>query len=162
MLAWFRESGARAAMWATHHRFRARPGELREDPVHPADVSAEPGSLFQAMTLAIASADLDLRVVQVHGYAAASARGLDAVVSSGDRRAPPLAVGERLDAVLERVGVYGLDTAELGGTRNVQGRLLARWPGRFLHLELAPSTRVRLADDAVARATITSALEGPW
>ena len=149
-------------MWATHHRFRARPAEVREDAVHPADVSAEPGSLFQAMTVAISAADPELRFVQVHGYAASTAPGVDVIASTGDQARPPSAVAERLDPLFGRVRVFGLDTAELGGTLNVQGRLLARWPGRFLHLELSPRSRERLLEDAALRGQLIQALEGAW
>lgn len=158
----FLESKARAAMWATHHRHRATDDELREDRVHPADVAAEPGSLFQAMTVAVAVGDLDLRIVQVHGFAQRSAPDTDAIVSGGQTLAEPQAVGERLRALFGRVAVYGDDTRELGGVRNAQGRLLARWPGRFLHLELSPVVRERMSEDAVMRGLVVDALEGPW
>ncbi|MBW2254306.1 MAG: hypothetical protein JRI25_06870, partial [Deltaproteobacteria bacterium] len=46
----FVESGARAVMWNTVHRYRALPGEASGDPVHPADVTREFGSLFHAAT----------------------------------------------------------------------------------------------------------------
>lgn len=158
----FLESQARAALWATHHRHRATGDELREDRVHPADVAAEPGSLFQAMTVALAVGDLDLRFVQVHGFAQGSAPDIDAIVSGGQTLAEPRTVGERLDALFGRVAVHGEDTRELGGVRNAQGRLLARWPGRFLHLELSPVVRERMEEDAVMRGLVVDALEGPW
>jgi hypothetical protein len=162
VLTWFRESRSRAAMWATHHRFRATAGEVREDPVHPADVAAEPGSLFQAMTVAVAVADPDLRFVQVHGYAAASAPGLEAIVSTGDAGRPPNRLEAPLEGLLGEVGIYGDGTLELGGTRNVQGRMLARWPGRFLHLELSPAARDRLRSDVALRSSVTRVLEAGW
>lgn len=162
VLAWFTEGDARAAMWATHHRFRARPGEVRQDAVHPADVSAEPGSLFQAMTLALALGDPDLRFVQIHGYAASTVPGIEAVVSSGEATRPPARVGARIAEVVGEVAVYGEDTRDLGGTRNVQGHLLARWPGRFLHLELSPGARDRLEASDEVRQALARALEGAW
>lgn len=157
----FEESGARVGMWATYHRFRAIDGEVRVDSVHPADVSAEPGSLFQAMTAGLAAGDQKLRFVQVHGFARATARRWRAVVSSGDARRPVSTVAERLRPVLGDVGVYGVDDLPLGATLNAQGRLLP--PGRFLHLELNPDVRAKLRNVRKYRAALSDAiLAGPW
>lgn len=157
----FEESGARAGMWATYHRFRAEDDEVRLDSVHPADVSAEPGSLFQAMTAGLAAGDRQLRFVQVHGFAQKTARKWRAVVSSGDTREPLEQVGARLSSVLGSVGVYGVDDLPLGATLNAQGRLLP--PGRFLHLELNPEVRAKLRNVRKFRAALSDAiLAGPW
>ncbi|MFK7928776.1 MAG: hypothetical protein AB8H79_11355 [Myxococcota bacterium] len=157
----FEESGARAGMWSTYHRFRAEDEEVRQDSVHPADVSAEPGSLFQAMTVGLASGDRELRFVQVHGFARVTAKKWDAIVSSGDSRRPPLAVGGRLESVLGVVGVYGADDLPLGATLNAQGRILPS--GRFLHLELNPTVRAKLRNVRKYRKALSDAImAGPW
>lgn len=158
---WFLESDARAAQWATHHRFRALQGELREDSVHPADVADEPGSLFQAATLGLYAGDPQLRFVQLHGFAQESAPGWSAVVSSGDSRFPLEAVGARLDRLIGTIAVFGRVDLPLGGQQNAQGRALP--VGSFLHLELSPSARKRLIQDEEARRRVSRAIgDGPW
>lgn len=159
----FVETGARLGMWSTIHRYRALPGEDRADPVHPADVTREAGSLFQAATVGAAVGDPSLRFVQIHGFAA-DARELDVILSSGDPMRPPALDPALLIPRFGRVGVYAVDTETLGATRNVQGRALRTvGPGRFLHVELALPVRDVLTADAEARRTLAEALLGrPW
>jgi hypothetical protein len=142
----------RGAMWNTTHRYRATPDERPEDPVHPADVCDQPASAFQAWSLAAAAAR-PARVVQLHGFAQGPAA---AVLSSGDADRPPVHLTDAVAAALgEPIAVYGVDTATLGGARNV---LASALPGRFLHLELAPHARARLADDPGALTDLIEAI----
>ncbi len=159
----FAEGDARAVMWSTVHRYRATPGERPEDPVHPADVTREHGSLFQAATVALAAGRPELRFVQLHGFYA-STMPWDAVISHGDREDRPAGLAEALEPVLGRVALYGRDVDDLGGTINVQGRILAAWPvPRFVHLELDPEHREALEDDPTMRADLARVLlEVPW
>lgn len=155
----FVESGARAAMWNTVHRYRSTPAEAREDAVHPADVTREHGSLFHAATVGLAVGDPGLRFVQVHGFDRDSVPH-DAIVSTGRADAPPTALATAL-GVLGSVGAYGADAEALGGTVNVQGKMLAAFPGhRFLHLELDRDLRRRLAEDADLRKRLVDGLRG--
>lgn len=169
----FVESQARFAFWNTVHRYRSRPDERFEDPVHPADVAHEPGSLFQAATLGAAAGDPLLRFVQIHGFESGKV-AFDAVLSAGpisevapnpgapDGRAP-IALAQALEPVLGRVGVHGQDTERYGALRNVQGIALARrGPGRFLHIELAAEVRLRLRNDPALRAAFLDGLSRAW
>ncbi len=156
----FLESGARAAMWNSVHRYRSSPDENEDDPVHPADVTREFGTAFHAMTVAVAAADPGLKVVQLHGFAERAA-GWDVVVSTGDARRPPFAAAGALSP-LGKVAAYGKDTDELGATTNVQGRALNRFSlPRFLHIELSPDVRNRLRSQIDARAAIIHAASVP-
>lgn len=156
----FLESGARAAMWNTVHRYRSRADETEDDPVHPADVTREFGSLFHAMTVGVAAGDPGLRVVQVHGFAERP-EGWAAIVSSGDAARPPLAAAGALSP-LGTIATFGKDTDELGATNNVQGRALARSPRpRFLHVELSPTARGLLRTQIDARVALIHAAAVP-
>jgi hypothetical protein len=155
----FLESGARAVMWNTVHRYRALPAEKSGDPVHPADVTREFGSLFHAATVGLASGDVTLRFLQLHGYAQRSDFPWHAVVSTGDADRPPEALAKALTPVLGSAGAYGADVDILGGTANVQAKALRAWSEpRFLHFELSPAARRSLAEDPEMRGALLSAL----
>lgn len=158
----FAETDARAAMWNTIHRYRAMPGERPEDPVNPADVTRETGSLFHAATVGLAVGNPDLRFLQVHGFA--QDLDLEGVVSTGNAEDPPTAVAQALTPVIGPTGAFGADTDRLGATRNVQGQMLAEFPGRrFLHLELSREIRASLTADADLRRALVEALgEAGW
>ena len=97
----------------------------------------------------------------VHGFAQRSAPRTKAVISSGDSRHPLRQVGDRLEPIVGRVAVFGLVDLPLGGQQNAQGRVLPH--GRFLHLELAPSTRKKLLDDPDLRRRLSRGIgDGPW
>lgn len=161
VLQWFVETDARAAQWATHHRFKARSDEVREDSMHPADVADEPGSLFQAATVGFFEGDPGLRFVQVHGFANGTAPGYRAVVSSGDARRPLRDAARRAQTVLGRTAVFGDVDLPLGGQQNAQARALP--VGVFMHLELSADAREDLSTDARLRRRVARTLgDGPW
>src|SRR5690606_19084745 len=120
------------------------PGERPEDPVHPADVCHQPGSLFQTVTLALTATRAELRVVQVHGYGGEPTH-VDLVVSTGRPDRPPRGLREIVATTLgvhpTRVGVFPDDVDVLGGTTNAAARQLAARAPRFLHLELSRDLR---------------------
>jgi len=159
----FVETGARVVMWNTVHRYEALPGESRSDPVHPADVTREHGSLFQAATVGLAAGDPTLRFAQMHGFARSSS-AYEVIVSTGDSEAPPTAIATALDPVIGDAAAYGEDVEDLGGTTNVQGQMLRELPGRrFLHVELSPEARDKLATDAAMRAAFARIIaDGAW
>lgn len=159
----FVETGARVVMWNTVHRYEAVPGESRSDPVHPADVTREFGSLFQTATVGLAAGDPTIRFAQVHGFARGTATW-EVIVSTGDPDAPPAAIASALDPLLGEAAAYGEDVEALGGTTNVQGQMLRELPGRrFLHVELSPDARERLITDAAARAAFARIIaDGAW
>jgi len=157
----FLETGARATMWNTVHRYRALPGESPDQEVHPGDVTREHGSLFQAATVGLAAGDPTLRFVQIHGFAREDLPW-DVVVSFGADGPDADRLADALAPVLGRVAAYGRDVDVLGGTTNVQGRALARTGHRFLHVELTPGARSLLAGDPARRAAFADAVEASW
>lgn len=158
----FVEARPRAAMWNTVHRYRATPGEQQADPVHPADVTRQFGSLFHAATVGLAVGDPSLRFVQLHGFGRGGV-GAQAIVSTGDPDQPPRALAASLAEVVGHTAAFGHDVHELGGTVNVQGKMLRTWPdGRFLHVELSREQRRRLAADADLREAFVTRLTDGW
>jgi len=57
-----------------------------------------------------------------------------------------------------RVLKYPEDTSELGATTNVQGAIVRRAGGQFLHIEMADGLRRDLLRDAALRAKVLDAL----
>jgi hypothetical protein len=112
----------------------------------PADVAHAADHAFQAATEAIVRELDQVVVIQLHGFAERPTRP-EIVLSSGADEIgallPGLATG--LSAIFERVLRYPEELDELGGTRNVQGRMLALHPrAHFVHVELSARTRARL------------------
>lgn len=163
VLALFLESGARAVMWNTVHRYKSSPKERRADPIHPADVTREYGSLFQAATVGMAGGDPSLRFVQVHGFARETA-SWEVIVSTGSDRDPPTGLAAALDPLLGGAAAFGEDTDTLEGGENVQGHLLNETGSiRFIHVELSPEARRRLERDADLRARFVQAVaDSEW
>lgn len=163
----FALSTARVAAFNTSHRYRATADEHPNDALHPADVTRQPASLFQAITLAWAAQDPEVRVLQVHGFAPTTLQA-DVVLSSGRADRPPRALQALTATTLglppDRVRVFGHDTDVLGGTRNAAGQHLASTPQvRFLHLELSRPLRDALQASPDAVVQLFDALTAvPW
>lgn len=143
--------------------FRAVPGSVllvagahRNAGGGAADVAHRADSVFHAFAEVLAErAGVE---VQLHGYAARSLPGVDAVVSSGAGRV--LAWHRALlDALAARGftarGAWGGACRELAGRTNVQGVAAAGRGTPFLHLELAPPPRA----DPARRAAVVDALK---
>ena len=112
----------------------------------PADVAHAADHAFQAATEAIVRELDQVVVIQLHGFAERPTRP-EIILSSGADEIgallPGLATG--LSAIFERVVRYPGEIDELGGTKNVQGRMLALHPrAHFVHVELSARTRARL------------------
>ncbi|MER7909526.1 MULTISPECIES: hypothetical protein [unclassified Streptomyces] len=101
--------------------------------------------------------------VQLHGFAKASDRPYDAILSTGAARTAP-AEAVRLAALMEdrrfRVCEGWSDRCPLEGTTNVQGRTARHHDATFLHVELAPALRDDGARGARAREALSALLEG--
>lgn len=155
----FERSSARALFINTVHRYKA--ALASPDGKHPADVAHASTSLFQAMTEGAVSAIPAVDVVQLHGFQnrEASAR---AVVSTGERSGRgdflPRAAAALEAAVGPRVLRYPADTSELGATTNVQGMVVRKSGGRFLHVEMDEGLRRDLLQDSAFRAKTLDAL----
>ena len=137
-----------------------------------ADVCHNRNHLFTTASAAAASALGSSTFVQVHGFAdtsVAPSEGLPvlAVVSAGDPHGSSVvsrAVGTALQDVLgPGIRLYPDQVKRMGGTLNVVGRRLRRFPdAAFVHLELAWTLRRALrADDVLladaGRALLTAA-----
>lgn len=112
----------------------------------PADVAHAADHAFQAATEAIVRELDQVVVIQLHGFAERPTRP-EIILSSGADEIgallPGLATG--LSTIFERVLRYPDELDELGGTSNVQGRMLALYPrAHFVHVELSARTRARL------------------
>ncbi len=138
----------RAFTTNTAHRYRSHPDEKREDTEHPADVAHNPEHLYQLVTDLLARHLPSLRIVQLHGFDEGKhpeREGVVAVVSSSSPKPSPWArkVANRLVKLHgDGVRLYPEQTQLLGGTRNVQARLLQAYPRAcFLHLEMSAALR---------------------
>jgi hypothetical protein len=157
----FQRSSARALFINTVHRYKGAPKDASGE--HPSDVAHAATSLFQAATEALAKSIPGLTVVQVHGFATRVTQAR-AVVSSGERKRDVPLVAKVASALEKVVGGkvqrFPDDTSELGATTNVQGPVVRRAGGRFIHIELEDALRKELLADAVLRARALDAIAG--
>ena len=155
----FQRTRARALFINTVHRYKAAP--QTSDGKHPSDMAHAAASTFQSATEAAVEVVPRVSVVQLHGFADRQLGGR-AVVSSGEKRGGSPHVARVARALEEIVGPrilkYPEDTSELGATTNVQGAIVRRAGGQFLHIEMADGLRRDLLRDAALRAKVLDAL----
>lgn len=155
----FQRTRARALFINTVHRYKTSPAGA--DGTHPSDMAHSPASTFQAATEAAVEVIPKISVLQLHGFADRKL-GARAVVSTGERRggSPLVARVARAleDVVGPRILKYPEDTNELGATTNVQGAIVRRAGGRFLHIEMDDGLRNDLLRGAALRAKALDAL----
>ncbi len=148
----FQRTKARALFINTTHRYKSAPQTT--DGKHPADVAHAPATLFQSATEGAVDAIPKLSVIQLHGFADRKV-GARAVVSTGEKKpgGPIVArVAKAFEAVVgPRILRYPEDTSELGATTNVQGSIVRRAGGQFLHIEMDDVLRRDLGRDAALR-----------
>jgi hypothetical protein len=127
---------------------------------HRADIAHLDDTYFQAFTLAFAEACPTGLVVQLHGFESENHNNIaaDILASAGTKSPGPWLeeVVEKLkQATSVRVLAYPRDTKVLGGTTNAQGKMLNQTPHcRFLHLEITPELRERMARDQELRRAV--------
>ena len=164
----------RALFTSTVQRYRGRsPDGPRDGSGRPAasetDVCHNPRHLFLVVSDAAAHTLGRAVFVQIHGFADSSvslgpdALPVRAVVSAGERRGSTDTSAAVAWALVDALGPGVLrfpeDVRRLGGTRNVIGRQLRRYPAvDFVHLELAFSVRRQLRDDGLLLADVGRAL----
>ncbi|MEJ7602902.1 MAG: hypothetical protein WKG01_33750 [Kofleriaceae bacterium] len=154
----------RALFTNTIHRYQSSPGTREKRADSPSDVAHNPEHGYTTATVAYAQSGSHVRVIQLHGFAKVTdddssddddvvqAQPIEAVVSAGDRAgSSPLSgalateLGKTFGGEIRR---YPEDVKKLGATTNVQGRMLRKIPGaRFVHIEMSPKLRARLAKD---------------
>jgi hypothetical protein len=123
-------------------------GTHRNAADNAADVAHRTDSLFHAFAQTLALPEL-----QLHGFAAATAPGTDAVVSPGAGEQAEL--HRRVEKALRQHGFRVGHHERLAGRTNVQGIAAAAQGRPFLHLELSPPLRIHhraAVVDAVAKA----------
>ena len=142
-------------------RFRRQGKEVNADLAHRAD------NLFAALTRAFARVFPDGRLVQLHGFSpnkrkTAVAADAAAIVSAGKSwsTADSEAVAACLRPLLGGpVLLYPRHVRELGGTRNLHGKLLRRQGhDGFVHVELNRAIRERLRSEDDLRAGFAACL----
>ena len=110
--------------------------------------------------LAVALLDAGLPHMQVHGFADASAPGVDVVLSPGATTAgvPITRVGDSLAAHgLAVARAWQTPVPDLDGTTNIQGRAAADAGAVFVHVEVSATTRATRPEplvDALAGADL--------
>lgn len=118
-----------------------------------ADLAHRSDNLFAALTRAFARVFPSGRLVQLHGFNpdrrnSAAGRSAVAIISAGSGKpsSDSVAVSACLQTLLDGpVRLYPRDIRELGGTGNVQGRMLrAHGHAGFVHVELDRRTREHL------------------
>jgi hypothetical protein len=154
------------------HRYQQASGARARQARNPADVCHEPTHLFQDVTAALADGGPGA-FVQIHGFAVpgdGTAHGSrrtnypEIIVSAGRRQGSTVHSTAVADAWAQLFGApavrrYPEEIAVLGGTTNVQARLLAtRAEAVFVHVELSSSMRARLLADADERVAWARAL----
>ncbi len=144
-------SDLRALLVNTRHRTAAS-ADATSPP--PTDVAHRADSAFHALTEGLLDALDRPLLVQLHGFGRATVpdAAVDVVASCGaaDRPAARDAFVSSFSAGEPDLGVarYPDDISVLGGTTNVQGRLLLGRPeAAFVHLELSPEARKALLDE---------------
>ncbi len=138
------------------HRYQQTADERERRAVNPADVGHNPNHLYQAATAAALTGG-PVAIVQLHGFDGElrdddRTAGTAVIVSAGQRggstpqsTAAAQAIAAALRVVVAR---FPEDTDVLGGTTNVQGRLVDSATGAsFVHIEMAAGLRRALASD---------------
>ncbi len=146
----FLESPAVAAAWNTFHRYHRNDSDL----VHI------PDSYLHALSRAFADLYSEGRILQLHGFSRANretpaGRRAEAILSDGSDY-PPENLARLTECLSQSLGIrallYPRDVRELGATTNtLAADLRRRGFDGFVHLELDPGLRKRLASDAGAR-----------
>jgi hypothetical protein len=156
----FRRANAHALFIETAHRYKSAPPNV--DGSYPADVAHAEDSLFQAATEGVLDAMTNAKVVQLHGFVPRESFG-SVVLSSGDKvegQRLVLHAKDRLDAVLGSAAVrrFPEDASELGATTNVQGVVVRKAGGEFLHVEIEARLRRDLLKNPQLRANVIDAI----
>ena len=168
-------TGQIAAQLSTSGRFWAGawntvPRHYRNplDPSASADLAHRQDSLLLRFTQAALTVQPQLAVLQLHGFASAKRRTVQAarsaaIISPGQntRQALSTAFSQCLnDRLAEPILLFPRDTKELGGTTNT----IARWlrsqnRSRFVHFEMALDLRQQLRRDSAFRTLLLDCLE---
>jgi hypothetical protein len=162
-------TSARALLVNTVHRYRSRANAPAdgsassddEDESVSSDVAHAETSFFLTAHSACLDVLRDAGVVQLHGYADASAPAADLVLSAAGSGADAEAVAKAVQRALDiRVAVYPKQIRKLGGTKNVQARASIAAGKPFLHVEMSRSLRKQLTTEPERLRAFIGALFG--
>jgi hypothetical protein len=151
----FIEGRCRAVAWNTVHRDTAtgEPGQV-------ADLCRLERSVMEAFSRAFATAHRDGILIQVHGFHSGSRTQADqgapdVILSNSTRKASDVVVvaARSIEPLFEGPTlVFPRDTDDLGGTRNIHGKLFRRSGHKgFVHVELSMRARRALGESAALR-----------
>ncbi|MGB5684834.1 MAG: hypothetical protein WBM35_03415, partial [Candidatus Electrothrix sp.] len=153
--AFFEEGNFRCAAFNTAQRWVKHNNQRIQQ-----DLAREPSSYFTAFTRAFARYAPQGKFIQLHGFSqkkrkSTAGRKADVILSSGSRdtqqnvRLLSSCLGQALGITAL---TYPDQVHELGGTRNISGKILRSidHPG-FLHLEMSHPIRKRLHKEILAR-----------
>jgi len=169
----FARTQAGALFVNTVHRYLKRPPPAasvaaNENDGSLADVAHLRGSFFQTATEAATRSVPSLFVVQLHGFSD-RVDGTNVVLSAGTKRLSNDRTSVVAHAIEQLAGGkvrrFPEDIADLGATTNVQGHVVRRAGGFFLHVEMSQTLRHGLLADKGRRQsfidTLTSSLGLP-
>jgi hypothetical protein len=165
----FVQVSARALLVNTVHRYRSRANAPAdgsassddEDESASSDVAHAESSFFLTAHQACVDLLRDAAVVQLHGYADASAPSADLVLSAAGSRADAEGVAKAVERALGvRVAVYPKQIRKLGGTKNMQARAAIAAGAPFLHVEMSRSLRKQLTTEPERLRAFIGALFG--
>ncbi len=156
------EMGAAAFFSSTMRRDVAVKLERSEEGSTPkpdsADLCHNPHHYFQSATRAYAMKHPDLMAIQLHGFTENPkdhSRNFDTVLSFGLLPENENLAHRKIKAAAvkalknKRMGLFGIQTQELGALTNVQGKFInGAGAGMFVHVELSRSYRESLLDEA--------------
>ncbi|MFF8377939.1 hypothetical protein ACF07V_17645 [Streptomyces sp. NPDC015661] len=128
-----------------------------------ADVAHRTDSVFHAIVMELQKRGIP--GLQLHGFAEASDRPYDAILSTGAARTAPEEVATlaaRMEARGLRVCRGWSDRCPLEGAMNVQGKAAERHRTAFIHAELAPAARDGDTTKAARTRTALSGLLEAW
>ncbi len=129
------------------------------------DLAHNPDTLYQDLTALWAKRLPQTVFVQIHGFNQSSIRDHDTkmILSPGHRRK----VGKYFDKMVtafyqhfspKQIALYPSTIKVLGGTTNVQGKLIRKLGGQFIHIELSESVRNEMKKQPKSISTLGQAL----
>ena len=115
----------------------------------PFDLANNSNTLFQDLTGLWLETRHNTDFVQLHGFASASIGTSDAefILSPGTRKKAGESFGRMRESFSyfypdQVIAVFPTSIRILGGTANVQGKLIRKKGGRFIHIEMSESIRI--------------------
>ncbi|RJO71934.1 MAG: hypothetical protein C4523_03735 [Myxococcales bacterium] len=161
----FAAQPVRAAFFADWLRY----GEPGQEPFlgSPWDLSHNPETLFQDLTLAAAHTLKNAVFIQIHGFAADNVddKDIDFIVSPGGRKVQNPIFAQAAEALLKAYGakavrVYPATIRQLGGTTSIQGKAVRKLGHTFIHIEISERKRTEMKRNPATAEALAKTLIG--